>query len=147
MKIFMISLPNSRDRRLSGLSKMQGIGLPFEIVDGVEARSYLPEALPRGPQIQDYQPTVGEVGCYAAHLRALQRIVDYRLPWAIILEDDFCFEPEPDVGMADLPAILPKRFHYIHLQRNLGFNPRLRVLSEEGLFERIKSRLWVQPAM
>jgi glycosyl transferase, family 25 len=137
MKVFLISLPDSRERRRSGIAKLQSIGLPFEIVDGVEARKYLPTAIPVGKPENEHSPSLGEIGCYAAHLRALQRIVDYWMPWGIILEDDFCFEPEPDFGFQEIANVLPRKFHYIHLQRNLGFNPRCTVLADEGLFQRI----------
>jgi glycosyl transferase, family 25 len=76
-------------------------GLPFDIVDGVAAAKWRPEALPvDGSSGQPLLP--GEVGCYMAHLRARQRIVDRDLPWGCIPEDDFCYEADADVGLVEL---------------------------------------------
>ena len=100
MKVFLISLPDSRKRRLLALQNIRISGLPFEIVDGVEAKKLRDEWLPVGQT--DYALLPGEIGCYAAHLRALQRIVDYDLPWGYVLEDDFCYEADPDYGLVEI---------------------------------------------
>ncbi len=36
---------------------------------------------------------VGEIGCYLSHVKAWQKIVDEKLDYAIILEDDFKLSP------------------------------------------------------
>jgi len=72
-----------------------------------------------------------------AHLRALQRIIDRDLPWGCVLEDDFCYEADPDVGLADIEPTLPLGFEYVHLQRDIGMNPRYQILGTEGLYQRI----------
>ena len=136
MRAFILSMPDSRARRLSGLSKIQGTGLPFEIVDGVEARKMLPDALHIGDQPwPNLRP--GEIGCYMGHLRILQRIVDYGLPWAYVLEDDFCFEADPDYGLVEIGEVLPADFDYVHLQRDVGINAAYRVIERCGPFLRV----------
>jgi glycosyl transferase, family 25 len=37
---------------------------------------------------------VGEVGCYASHMRAWEHVIDNRLPYAMVLEDDVRCQPE-----------------------------------------------------
>ena len=111
MKVFLISLPDSRERRLSALQNIRISGLPFEIVDGVEAKKMRNECLPSGSTNFPLLP--GEIGCYAAHLRALQRIVDYGLPWGYVLEDDFCYESDPNYGLVEIADVLPDSFDFI----------------------------------
>lgn len=136
LRLFMVSMPHSGERRASGLAKIMGSGLPFEIVDGVEAAEWRPDRLPLAPNAWP-NLLVGEIGCYMAHLRAMQRIVEYRLPYACVLEDDFCFEADPDVGLAEIEATLPADFHYIHLQRDIGMNANLRAGEECGFYRRV----------
>jgi glycosyl transferase, family 25 len=54
------------------------------------------------------------------------------------LEDDFCFEANPDYGFIEIESRLPKPFHYIHLQRDLGINDKLQVVGRQGSFLRIR---------
>lgn len=136
MHTFLLSLPDSRQRRLSALGQIQGSGLSFELVDGVEAGKMRIESLPIDPDALDWLKT-GEIGCYFGHLRILQRIVDYGLRYACVLEDDFCFETDPDFGLAEIGPHLPKPFHYVHLQRDLGLNPNYGVVGTQDRFLRV----------
>lgn len=138
MKAFIISLPDSRRRRISALNNIQISGLPFEIVDGVDARKMKPEFLScqQGGWGRELLP--GEVGCYAAHLRVLQRIIDYDLPWGYVLEDDFCYEPDPKYGLVEVAAVLPNSFDYITLFKTLGINPKHERISDAGSFWRVR---------
>ncbi len=137
MRVFILSLPDSRQRRLSALRLIQPTGMPFEIVDGVEGTKLGWEKLLHDPSVKDWMK-LGEVGCYLGHLRILQRVVDYGLPYACVLEDDFCFEADPDYGLTEIETQLPKPFHYIHLQRDLGINEKLQVVGRQGSFLRIR---------
>jgi glycosyl transferase, family 25 len=133
--LMMISMPRRSLRRDSGLAKLQSTQMRYEIVDGVETRNWRPEVLPVAPN--GWSLKAGEVGCYLAHLRALQRIVDYRLPWACILEDDFCFEADPDFGLAEIEPTLPAGFDFVHLQRDWNWNRRCRILETHGRYQRV----------
>lgn len=115
---------------------MREAGLPFEVVDGVEATKMRRECLAWDEHARTWMKA-GEVGCYMGHLRVLQRIIDYGLEFACVLEDDFCFEAEPDFGLSELESHLPERFHYIHLQRDLGVNPEFSVVGRERLYWRV----------
>ncbi|MEZ6113548.1 MAG: glycosyltransferase family 25 protein [Pirellulaceae bacterium] len=136
MRAFLISLPEDSTRRQSGLSKIRAAGIAYEISDGVEAKKWTADAL-RQACVPGSRLKPGEVGCYLAHLRTMQRIVEYDLPWAVVIEDDFCYEAEPDFGLAEIGNFLPKEFDYIHLQRDWGWNRRLRVSPHCQWFERI----------
>jgi glycosyl transferase family 25 len=136
MHVFLISLPDPADRRNSAIEKLRAAQIDFEIVDGVEAKSWRKKDLPLA---SDAWPSLSatEVGCYLAHLRALRRLLDYDLKWACVLEDDFCFEPDPDIELAELEPTLPRDFHYLHLQRDLGIHSDFQVGPRHGLYRRI----------
>ncbi len=81
MHVLLLSLPDSRLRRRSAISKLHAASISFEIVDGVEALKMQPEHLVYHPDAIGWmKPT--EIGCYMGHLRALQRLLDYGLPFA-----------------------------------------------------------------
>jgi glycosyl transferase, family 25 len=128
-------MASSRARRLAGLSKVQPTGLPFEIVDGVDAKMWRPEALPVVESARN-RVRPGEVGCHMAHLRAMSRIVDYGLEWGCVLEDDFCYESDPDFGLVEIENALPQPFDFVHLQRDWGWNTQLKISERKGAFER-----------
>jgi glycosyl transferase, family 25 len=136
MQYFILSLPLSRQRRLSALQKIQAMNVPFEIVDGVEANRLQPDALTWDEHAKTWMK-LGEVGCYMGHMRILQRIVDYGLKFACVLEDDFCLEADPEYGLDEIERYLPNGFHYIHLQRNCGWNPKYRVHATVGNYWRV----------
>ncbi len=134
MIAFIISLPDSRERRRSAIAKIRPTGIPFEIVDGVETRKYRHDALvcDRTKWWPPMKP--GEIGCFYSHMRVLTRIVDYDLPWAFVFEDDFCYEPDPERGLCEIANQLPAKFDHLGLQSNIGLNPKRRVIAEHGRF-------------
>lgn len=136
MQIFILSLPDARERRLSALRKIRTTGLPFETVDGVEASKMRPECLAWDEHARTWMKP-GEVGCYMGHLRILQRVLDYDLPYACVLEDDFCWEPQTEYLWEQLESSLPENFHYIHLQRNLHLNPKYSIVGTEQHYWRV----------
>lgn len=138
MRALIISMQSSRRRRHNAIAQIKISGLRYEIVDGIDARLWREDALPMDASTREWM-IPGEVGCYLAHLAALQRIIDYDLPWACVLEDDFCYEADPDVGLAEIESVLPDQFDYIHLQRELGWNPKFKAGERCGFFERIVS--------
>ena len=123
MRIFVVSMPGRHVRKESALAILRPTGLRFELVDGVEARRWRGEELPLAPGAWA-SLTPPQVGCYLAHLRALQRILDYDLPYACILEDDFHLLPDPDFGLAEMPKFLPEDFDYIHILEDLRLHDR-----------------------
>lgn len=129
-------MPQDSIRRRSALTKIKAAGICFEIVDGVEAKKWRSEEL-RAVSVPDCRLKPTEIGCYLAHVRALQRIVEYGLPWGLVLEDDFCYEPDPDFGLAEIESQLAFDFDYIHLQKDWGWNPLLKAAYHSTWFERI----------
>lgn len=93
MKILVISLPESTERRQWAEGQLSALGLSFEFIDGIDGRTS------RDPLLQRYRerefilnygrPALpGELGCYASHYLAWQRCVELGEP-VLVLEDDF----------------------------------------------------------
>jgi len=112
MQAFIISLERERARRKESIRLIRLSGLPFELIEAVDGR--VTSNLPRSPGgWQEISNT--EVACYLSHLRALQRIVDYDLPYAMILEDDFDYRVGVTPGLAEIEPLLPPDFDYVCL--------------------------------
>lgn len=94
MKIYVISLKNSLDRRASIEQQMASYGLSFEFFDAIDGRIDPPHTLFAN---YDYRkrlwltsgkmPMRGELGCYASHYLLWQKCVELNEP-IIVLEDD-----------------------------------------------------------
>lgn len=137
MRVFLISMADYPDRRRSAIEKLNQLQIPFEIVDGVEAKRWRPEELPFTDHARTWM-VPGEAGCYMAHLRTMQRILAYDLQYACVLEDDFCVESDVDFDLAELETLLPQPFDYIQLQKDWGWNKELKVVYRDGYFERTR---------
>lgn len=62
--------------------------------------------------------TPGEVGCYASHLLALQHIVDEKLPYALVLEDDAILPKDLKTKLAQAVLSAPPDWDMIRLCRD-----------------------------
>ena len=93
--IFLISLPDARERRRLMLAQLELPGMPpYQVIDGVDGRRLSAAEL---AQIYDAAAaqrrfgrdlTPGEIGCAASHFVAYRRMVAERIGVALILEDD-----------------------------------------------------------
>lgn len=107
MKIFVISLPESQQRRASIVRQMADLGLPFSFVDGV--RISAGELSARGYDESSrllwyaYDMSAGEVGCFLAHRKVWCAVRD---------ETEKCLVLEDDAVVAGLtPALLEQLAH------------------------------------
>lgn len=93
MKVFVISLPKSHDRRASASALLGAAGVDFSFFDGLPG-DVAPEAYFERYDEREYlincgrPPTKGEIGCYASHRALWQQCVDSNEP-IVIMEDDF----------------------------------------------------------
>ena len=98
---FVISLPDSIERRNVISSRLADLGVEFEWVDAVDGRNglhpELEEMVDRKNGLSEYgQPLEdAEFACALSHIRACRLVVDRDLPHALILEDDAI--PQPDL--------------------------------------------------
>lgn len=104
---FIIHLHRAKARRPQVERILSDCPVPAQIIDAVDGRTlaqaaidqvYSRESLyaPRYP----FALTVGEIGCFLSHRKALQAIVAAGLPAGLVLEDDVEIDP------AEFPAAL-----------------------------------------
>ncbi len=129
-KIFAISLRRVRERRKQVLRQLQPLGLPFEIVDAVDAQQMRPECLVRGEDPAGMP--VGAFGCYHSHIGVLERIVDYGLDYGLVLEDDFVLANAPGLTLGNLWDHLPAGADHIQLHGLKNFMSLEYAVEEEG---------------
>ncbi len=129
-KIFVISLRRVRERRQQVLSQLLPLGLPFEIVDAVDAQQVKPECLPRGENPP--RMPVGAFACYQSHIGVLERIVDYGLDYGLILEDDFVLGKAPTLTLGNIWNHIPPGADHIQLHMLKNFMCAEYAIEEEG---------------
>lgn len=93
MKIIVINLVSSKERRASAKGQLGALGLEFEFLDAVDGRTSDHPLLDRYVEkeflIHYGRPANrGELGCYASHYLAWQRGVELNES-VLVLEDDF----------------------------------------------------------
>ncbi|PWW37662.1 glycosyl transferase family 25 [Idiomarina loihiensis] len=92
-KTFLINLDRSKQRLADAKTQLDALNIPFERVSAADG-SKLTESeracfdKSTAQQRYHYDLTWGEVGCYLSHIRCWQKIVDEKLDYAVILEDD-----------------------------------------------------------
>jgi glycosyl transferase family 25 len=95
--IYVISLPNSEERRAFMRAQLNALGLPFRFFDAVDGRtlefSQLEEMAPKGGAEYSGLLTSTEVGCAMSHLAAIKEIAERNDEYAIVLEDDVLVAP------------------------------------------------------
>ena len=84
--IFVINLARSVERRAAVERHLHGLGLEFEVIDAVDARTLSPDAL--GTIAGSEKIPIGQVACALSHLSVYERVVSRRIPMASVLEDD-----------------------------------------------------------
>ncbi|MBU3538169.1 glycosyltransferase family 25 protein [Polynucleobacter sp. UK-Gri1-W3] len=96
IKIFVISLQRSLDRRKQVEKEMQKISLPWEFLDAIDGSALTSNPVEYKPtkvkRLQGYELTPNEIGCYLSHKEAWKRCVSENAP-TLVLEDDFALAP------------------------------------------------------
>jgi glycosyl transferase family 25 len=110
--IHVITLPHATARQASIRAQLDALGLPFSFVDGVVGAD-LP-ARPKGYNSvrrrlcfgKDLTP--GEIGCFLAHRRALQAVLDSGANYGVICEDDVTFQDDTAAVIEAVRHAVPK---------------------------------------
>lgn len=96
IKIFVISLQRSLDRRKQVEKEMQKISLPWSFLDAVDGSALASKPTEyksaKVKRLQGYELTPNEIGCYLSHKEVWKRCVDENAP-TLVLEDDFVLAP------------------------------------------------------
>ena len=128
MKIFVISLRTTEVRRAEASEQMAKCGVTFKFFDAVEGAAghadWFAGIDHRLFQLNTrrYDPTPGEIGCYASHLSLWKWAISHYRP-VVILEDDFQLEPGFAEIINDLEPLVNEfgfiRLHSMHGPRAL----------------------------
>lgn len=86
IKVYVISLVRSVDRRLQVAAMFAELGVDFEFFDAVDGRGLGLAAVTDSNA--PWQLLPGEVGCYMSHLGVWRNVVDRNHDVALVLEDD-----------------------------------------------------------
>lgn len=126
MKIFVVSLTRSQERRQRMSLQLLDAGIEFEFFDAVDASQdhflYSNKASQKQTfQRKGYELKPGEIGCFASHYSLWQKCVELQAP-VVILEDNVDIQPlagdilqilEPYInkyGYVKLAATQPSKF-------------------------------------
>ncbi|MFH4416036.1 MAG: glycosyltransferase family 25 protein [Neisseriaceae bacterium] len=99
--VFILSLPDAIERRKSAASECRRYQLDYEWIDAVDFRntsfeevaSYYQPSLPDKRKNKILSPT--EIACALGHQSIYQHIVKNKIPFSLILEDDFMWLANP----------------------------------------------------
>lgn len=112
MKVFVISLASSGDRRARVTHKLGERKIAFEFLDACDGRLGL------HPYLKNYdeksfithrrrKAAPGELGCYVSHLLAWEKCVEINEP-IVVMEDDFELTGDFEAGIAYLEKLAEK---------------------------------------
>lgn len=118
--VFVISLARATQRRAGIVARLDAAGVDYEITDAVDGKDLDLSALKN--RIKNRDLTRGEFGCFLSHYNLWQRIVDEKIPHAIILEDDAVCNADFFDIVAKLPTV---DWHWDLI--NLCYRTRIRV--------------------
>lgn len=88
MKIFVINLARSPERRASMEQQLSRLNLEYEIVEAVDGSQLSYTDIMKETRPLNYALSCGEVGCALSHINIYRRIASEGIPMALILEDD-----------------------------------------------------------
>lgn len=114
LKILVINLARSTERREGMRRQLEALGLDFEFVAAVDGRDFDVQAHPaydsaRRRRAFGRDLNGGELGCLLSHRAIFQRMVDEGLEQVLVLEDDVVLGAD---FLDVMPSILAASAHY-----------------------------------
>lgn len=95
-KIYLINLARSTDRLAACARQLDAHDLSYERIDAVDGddmhSSTIRDVYDFNKSSYHKHMTEGEIACYLSHVKTWQRIVDEKLDYAVILEDDILLQ-------------------------------------------------------
>lgn len=135
MRIFVLSLLDSVERRENVSTLLKEYKLNFEFIDGIDGRKADPHLLALYNE-QEFiynhgrKAVLGELGCYASHMLAWKKCIELNEP-IIIFEDDFRLK-EGVVQALDECEKLIDDYHFIRLEDS-NKKPQYEIKSSNGM--------------
>lgn len=121
MKICVISLKRSPERRENIKKQLDALGLEFEFFDAVDGRAEPPHPLfakydyfKRLWLTNGRMPSKGEMGCYASHYLLWQKCIDIDEP-ILVLEDDVVVRPHLNQFFESISKVA-QEYGFVRLQ-------------------------------
>ena len=99
MKIYVVSLKSSTQRRKSIIKQFQRYNINFEFFDAINGKELSEEEITKYCDLKILSENPkwlnrGCIGCILSHALIYQRVIDENLKGAIILEDDMLINSE-----------------------------------------------------
>lgn len=88
MKNYVISLVGATDRRNHIAQQFDAHQIDFEFFDAISKDQAIEKALQLGVSVGRSDLTLGEIACLMSHVCIWQKIVDEKIPYVAIFEDD-----------------------------------------------------------
>lgn len=116
--IFIISLPDAKERRSPLKKTLETAGLRYEIFYAVDARKGVPDKYKNMVDVSGMKERFGrqmsdpEIGCALSHISVYKEIVRRQLPGALVLEDDTLWS---DAATALLRKLEPGEIDFLQL--------------------------------
>lgn len=93
LKVLIVSLKQDVAKRKVISEKLNNLNVNFEFIDAIYGKSleqtFFDDLQPAGKILnRGFLPTKGEVGCSLSHLKVYKKILQDKLEWACVLEDD-----------------------------------------------------------
>lgn len=101
--VFIINLPQSTDRKIFMRAQCENVGISPIFIDAVYGKDLSKSDIEKycdqdtAKKLFGRELLLGEIGCALSHKKIYQKIVDEKIPYAIILEDDAVLEKEVSV--------------------------------------------------
>ncbi|MBQ0956000.1 glycosyltransferase family 25 protein [Serratia symbiotica] len=87
-KVYIINLPEHKDRLELMTKQMENLDIPFEIIVGFDGEKIKDEEMFIFRRDISCAVTKGEVGCALSHLKAYRKLIDSNNEVALVIEDD-----------------------------------------------------------
>ncbi|NOZ90121.1 MAG: glycosyltransferase family 25 protein, partial [Epsilonproteobacteria bacterium] len=92
-KIYVVSLESATDRRNNIQKQLSKLNIEYEIIDAVNGKTLTEEEISRKCDIETVKKypnwlTRGAIGCALSHAKVYKKILEDKIDYGIILEDD-----------------------------------------------------------
>ncbi|WP_337025173.1 glycosyltransferase family 25 protein [Pantoea anthophila] len=105
MKIFVINLARSPERRSSIEQQLSLLNLNYEIIDAIDGSQLSYSDIIKETRPLSYAVTCGEIGCALSHINIYRKMVRENIPIALVLEDDAVLDYRSTQVMHELEKI------------------------------------------
>jgi hypothetical protein len=136
MPIWILSIPDS-PRRVDIAKYMGSLNIPYEFMDGILVSSFETALHDASLRLNIQLPTEsslpkGDLGCLLAYLYMCKRVVEEKIPWIMILEDDVRFHDkyEKVIKNMNLAEYICSDWTFIH--PNMGFSTLGQIVTYVG---------------